>query len=124
MEPPSIDPAYLTDSDDLGSLAEGVRIARRIAQSKAFDPFRGDPYFKEDDAEEYVRAHAETIYHPVGTCKMGQDAMSVVNARLQVHGVAGLRVVDASVMPTIVSGNTNAATIMIAEKAVRMIREQ
>ena len=124
MEPPSIDPAYLSDSDDLAPLAEGVRIAQRIAQSKAFDPFRGEPYFKETDAEEYVRAHAETIYHPVGTCKMGQDAMSVVNARLQVHGIAGLRVVDASVMPTIVSGNTNAATIMIAEKAARMIREQ
>jgi choline dehydrogenase len=124
MEPPSIDPAYLSDDDDLAPLAEGVRIAQRIARSKAFDPFRGDPYFKETDAEEYVRAHAETIYHPVGTCKMGQDAMSVVNACLQVHGIAGLRVVDASVMPTIVSGNTNAATIMIAEKAARMIREQ
>jgi choline dehydrogenase len=124
MVPPVIDPAYLSDDSDLAPLAEGVRIAQRIAQSRAFDPFRGDPYFKETDAEEYVRAHAETIYHPVGTCKMGQDAMSVVNARLEVHGIAGLRVVDASVMPTIVSGNTNAATIMIAEKAARMIREQ
>jgi choline dehydrogenase len=122
-DPPAIDPAYLSHPDDLAPLAEGVQLADRIAQSKAFDGFRGERYFKEDDAEEFVRLHAETIYHPVGTCKMGSDDMSVVNERLEVHGVAGLRVADASVMPTIVSGNTNSATIMIAEKAARMIRE-
>ena len=109
---------------DLAPLVEGVKLARRIVQSKAFDPYRGEAYFKEDDAEEYVRLHAETLYHPVGTCKMGTDALSVVNARLEVHGIAGLRVADASIMPAIVSGNTNAATIMIGEKAARLIREQ
>jgi choline dehydrogenase len=124
MQPPAIEPAYLSDPSDLAPLVEGVKLARRIVQSKTFDPYRGEPYFKEDDVEEYVRLHAETLYHPVGTCKMGTDALSVVNARLEVHGIAGLRVADASIMPAIVSGNTNAATIMIGEKAARLIREQ
>jgi choline dehydrogenase-like flavoprotein len=72
--------------------------------------------------EQFIRNHADTIYHPVGTCRMGSDPLAVVNARLQVHGVAGLRVVDASVMPSVVGGNTNAPVIMMAEKAVDMIR--
>jgi choline dehydrogenase-like flavoprotein len=73
--------------------------------------------------EQFVRNHADTIYHPVGTCRMGNDALAVVDARLRVHGVAGLRVVDASIMPRVVGGNTNAPVIMVAEKAVDMIRE-
>jgi len=123
FEAPAIDPAYLSDSSDLAPLAHGVTLARRIAEAKALEPFRGAPVFEQDDPEVYIRSRSETIYHPVGTCKMGQDPMSVVNARLEVHGVAGLRVVDASIMPIIVGGNTQAATMIIAEKAARMIKE-
>ena len=118
---PAIDPAYLSDAADLGPLIEGVKLARRVAEAKAFDPYRGKPVFEPDDAELYVRARAETIYHPVGTCKMGTDEFSVVNPRLEVRGVSGLRVVDASVMPVIVGGNTQAATMMIAEKAASLM---
>ena len=120
---PSIDPAYLSDPADLPPLLEGLKLLRTLADSKAFDAFRGKPVFEPDDAELYLRARAETIYHPVGTCKMGSDEASVVNARLEVHGVGRLRVVDASVMPSIVSGNTQAATMMIAEKAASLISD-
>ena len=123
MEPPAIDPGYLSDPADLAPLAEGVKLARRMVEAKPFDAYRGQPVFEQDDAESYVRARAESLYHPAGTCKMGQDPLSVVNARLQVHGVTGLRVADASVMPVIVGGNTNAASIMIGEKAAQMIKE-
>ena len=74
------------------------------------------------EIEAFIRSHADTIYHPVGTCRMGQGPLDVVDAELRVHGIGGLRVVDASVMPNIVSGNTNAPTIMIAEKAADMIK--
>ncbi|MGD1097622.1 MAG: FAD-dependent oxidoreductase [Bryobacteraceae bacterium] len=123
LDPPAIDPCYISDPADLAPLVEGLKLAYRIAESEPFDPYRGDPVFPRDDPESFIRAHAETLYHPVGTCKMGQDEWSVVNARLQVYGVTGLRVADASVMPVIVGGNTNAATIMIAEKAAQLIRE-
>src|SRR5262249_19729494 len=75
------------------------------------------------EIEAFIRSHADTIYHPVGTCRMGSDAAAVVDTRLRVHGIQGLRVVDASIMPRIVSGNTNGWVIMIAEKAVDMIRD-
>jgi choline dehydrogenase len=124
MDAPLIDPGYLSDPADIAPLIEGVKLARRIADAKAFDPYRGKPVFEPDDPEFYVRARAETLYHPVGTCKMGSDEWSVVNARLEVHGVAGLRVVDASIMPVIVGGNPQAATMMIAEKAVTFIKDE
>ena len=123
LEPPAIDPGYLADPTDLPPLVEGIRLARRIAAAAAFDPFRGKAVFDQDDPEAHVRGRAETLYDPAGTCKMGNDPGSVVNARLEVHGMAGLRVVDASVMPVVVGGNTQAATMMIAEKAAHMIKE-
>lgn len=129
LEPPLIQPNYLANEADLPPLVEGVKIARKIVQARAFDSFRGeelvpgDQVQQEEDIQEFIRNHAQTLYHPVGTCKMGNDAMAVVNSRLQVHGVQGLRVVDASIMPSIVGGNTNAPTIMIAEKAADLIKK-
>ena len=111
----------------MAPLVTGIRLARRLATTRAFADFRGGetapgPTVSDDQGlAAYVRARAETLYHPVGTCRMGADAAAVVDARLQVRGVEGLRVVDASVMPTIVGGNTNAPTIMIAEKAAELI---
>jgi len=127
LSPPAIQPNYLADDADLRLLIEGMRLARRLVESRAFDPYRGVQFLgPEDDTDEaittYLRERTETLYHPVGTCTMGSDALAVVDSRLCVRGVAGLRVADASIMPTLVSGNTNAPTIMIAEKAADMIK--
>lgn len=126
--PPVIDPRYFSDDDDMRLLVEGVRLGQRIARSKVLDPCRGKSLSTLNDATDEatlraeVRKRCNTVFHPVGTCKMGTDAESVVDAQLRVRGVQALRVVDASIMPTIVGGNTNAPTIMIAEKAADMIR--
>lgn len=122
LEAPLIDPAYLSDPADLPRLAEGVRFARRLLQQTAFDACRGAPVQgKGLEPEEHIRTWGQTLYHPVGTCRMGTDADAVVDAQLCVHGVAGLRVADASIMPVIPRGHTNAATLMIAEKAARLV---
>ena len=124
---PAIEPNYLQSEEDLRVLREGFRIVREVFNQKAFDPYRGDeivpgPKVQADaDIDAYHRATGESLYHPVGTCKMGQDDMAVVDTQLRVRGLEALRVVDASVMPRLVSGNTNAPTIMIAEKAADMI---
>ena len=125
---PRIDPNYLDADEDIETLVEGLRAARRIVRKAPFDDARGEEIWPGEDAESdaeleaHVRETAHTVYHPVGTCKMGDDDSAVVDDRLRVHGVEGLRVVDASVMPTLVGGNTNAPTMMIAEKAADLIQ--
>ena len=128
---PLIDPKFLSDPRDLASLVKGTQIGYDIMQSKAFAPYRGDmlyPLERDNPAqiEQFLRDHADTEYHPCSTCKMGpaSDPMAVVDSTLRVHGIERLRVVDASIMPQLVSGNTNAPTIMIAEKAADMIKEK
>lgn len=126
--PPGIDPRYLSDPRDLETTIKGARMARNILQAPALNPYRDKELFGVTDNmtdaewESHIRARADTIYHPIGTCKMGVDDMAVVDTQLRVHGMEGLRVVDASVMPTLIGGNTNAPTIMIAERAADMIR--
>ena len=125
--PPTIQPNYLSSEADLQVVRSGIALSRKILQAAAFDGVRGGEFLpgievqSDADIDEYIRAYTETLYHPVGTCKMGRDRMAVVNDRLQVFGTQGLRVVDASILPTIVSGNTNAPTIAIAEKAADTI---
>jgi choline dehydrogenase len=127
---PIIDPNYLGDPDgfDLRMLVECAKLSLDLLAQPAFAPYRGAPIFPDkpprSDADwiAFVRQRAETVYHPIGTCRMGNDATAVVDPLLRVHGVDGLRVVDASVMPDLPGGNTNAPTIMIAERAADLIR--
>jgi choline dehydrogenase len=127
FDDPLIKANYLSVESDLDVLVEGVKVARKIFQTEVLAPYLGDEFEASRDCQTdeeiaaFIRAHAETIYHPVGTCKMGSDPMAVVDDQLRVHGMKGLRVVDASIMPTLVGGNTNAPVIMVAEKASDMI---
>ena len=123
---PEIDPKFFSDPRDMQTLLKGLRKLDAILKAPALAPYRGkEVYLRGDEndteLENHIRARADTIYHPVGTCKMGTDVMSVVNPQLRVHGIEGLRVIDASVMPNITSGNTNAPTIMIAEKGAELV---
>jgi choline dehydrogenase len=108
-------------------LLYGVKLGRKMAQSRAFERFIAqvvlpDPAIEDENIlRDFIRHTATTIYHPVGTCKMGVDPLAVVDPQLRVYGVEGLRVADASIMPTIINGNTNAPAIMIGEKAADMI---
>jgi choline dehydrogenase-like flavoprotein len=125
---PSIDPNFLCDPDDLTRLVRGFKAMRRLLAQPALAELgaRELPVSaaaqSDDEIAQFIRNHADTIYHPVGTCRMGSGAMDVVDAQLRVHGMQGLRVVDASIMPSIVGGNTNAPVIMVAEKAADLIR--
>lgn len=129
MQPPSMQPSYLNEEIDRRTTVAGMRAARAIAQSEPMRPFvrrevsPGPEAVCDDALLEFARNNGATIFHPSGTCKMGSDPLAVVDARLRVHGIGGLRVIDCSIMPTLVSGNTNAPVIMIAEKAVDMMRE-
>jgi choline dehydrogenase-like flavoprotein len=131
MAAPLIDPNFLSERADLDVLVKGFKAARNILNQSALKMLGGNELAKlasvqsDADIEAYIRSNADTIYHPVGTCKMGatSDAMAVVDSELRVHGVHKLRVVDASIMPTLIGGNTNAPVVMIAERAAAFIRQ-
>ena len=129
LEAPEIRPNYLSAELDRRCAVAGVRLARRLAATPALKPYVAEEYRPgagartDQELLEFAREHGATIFHPAGTCRMGSDRMAVVDERLRVHGIAGLRVVDASIMPTLVSGNTHAPVVMIAEKASDLIRE-
>ncbi|OWJ88966.1 glucose-methanol-choline oxidoreductase, partial [Pseudomonas sp. A46] len=123
---PRIDPNFLSHEDDVTTLLKGYRIAREIVDQPAMARFGlKDIYSKnlhsDEQLIELLRKRTDSIYHPVGTCKMGQDEMAVVDSQLRVRGIEGLRVIDASIMPTLVGGNTNAPTIMIAERGAEWV---
>ena len=124
-DPPRIDPNFLAADADLETLLAGVRIAREIMGGKPLDRHRGAEIFPSGSSDgeliDGIRRRADTLYHPVGTCRMGHDEMAVVDPSLRIRGLEGLSVVDASVMPALVGGNTNAPTIMIAEKAAERL---
>ncbi len=128
-QPPAINFNFLSAPIDAELTARAIRIARAIMTAPAMAPLKvtevapGVELHSDEEILDWVRGAAETTYHPVGTCKMGADAQAVVDARLRVHGIDGLRVADASIMPTLTSGNTNAPSIMIGEKAAHMIAE-
>jgi choline dehydrogenase len=127
--PPRIEPNYLAEAADVATLREGVELAREIVSQPAFrglangELWPGAPPRTRGQIDAFVRATARTVWHPVGTCRMGIGEDAVVDPRLRVHGTQGLRVADASIMPAIIAGNTNAACILIGEKAADLIRE-
>jgi choline dehydrogenase-like flavoprotein len=129
MAAPRIEANYLSHPDDLPVLMKGLKIARAITQAPALarhiarETLPGPQIASDAQLEADIRARAETIYHPVGTCRMGQDRDAVVDARLRVRGIDKLRVVDGSIMPTVISGNTNLPILAMAEKAADLIRE-
>ncbi|EMN5127235.1 GMC family oxidoreductase [Burkholderia contaminans] len=127
LDAPLIDPAFLDHEDDLEVLVEGYKLTRRLMAAPAMARFVTEDMFasrsrSDDDIRALLRERTDTVYHPVGTCRMGNDALAVVDSQLRVRGTEGLRVVDASIMPTLVGANTNAPTIMIGEKASDLIR--
>jgi choline dehydrogenase len=129
-DPPDIDPNYLAEDSDVALHVRGIRMAREIGEANALKDWRkrevlpGPEYRTDAELRDYVRRAASTIYHPVGTCRMGIDHLAVVDPELRVHGVEGLRVADASIMPSITSGNTNAPSIMIGERCAELVRAE
>jgi choline dehydrogenase len=127
---PVIDPRFLEKEEDMELLLRGVKLGRRILATPAWDAVRGPetrpgPDVQDDEAlRSYIRNSCATAFHPVGTCKMGRDSMAVVDPQLRVHGISGLRVADASIMPSLIGGNTAAPAVMIGEKASDMILDK
>jgi choline dehydrogenase-like flavoprotein len=126
---PAIDPNFLGEADDLESMVAGYKTTRRLMETPALRALQKKDMFTsgietDDDIRAVLRARVDTVYHPVGTARMGADAFAVVDPKLRAHGLEGLRIVDASVMPTLIGGNTNAPTIMIGEKAADMIKAE
>jgi choline dehydrogenase-like flavoprotein len=130
MLPPAIHPNFFGDPNDLESMVAGFKTTQRLMETPAMKGLQKKDMFTagvrtDDDIRAVLRARVDTVYHPVGTCKMGvNDSAAVVDPKLKVYGLDGLRVVDASIMPTLIGGNTNAPTIMIGEKAADMIRAE
>jgi choline dehydrogenase-like flavoprotein len=130
LKPPAIDPNFLGAEADVDAMVAGFKLTRRLLDAPALKALQTSDVFtkgvESDDAiRKILRQRVDTVYHPVGTCKMGvNDPVAVVDPKLKVHGLEGLRVVDASVMPTLIGGNTNAPTIMIGEKAADMIKAE
>jgi choline dehydrogenase len=127
--PPEIRINYLATETDRAAFIDGIKILRKILSAPALRPFTveevdpGAKVLSDEELLNYCRRTGSTVYHPTSTCRMGNDPLAVVDQRLKVRGIEGLRVVDASIMPDLMSGNTNAPTIMIAEKASDMILE-
>ncbi len=127
MAAPLINPRFLEHPDDIESMVKGFKLTRKLMDAPALVAARTSDFqtanvHTDDEIRAVLRQTSDTVYHPIGTCKMGVDAMAVVDPQLRVHGMTGLRVVDASIMPTLIGGNTNAPTMMIGEKAADMIR--
>jgi choline dehydrogenase len=127
LDPPVININYLSSPRDVDVLVQGIELGRTLMSSHLLDEFRGDEVVPgpslttSEQLEHYVRSTAVTVWHPCGTCRMGNDEMSVVDPQLRVHGIEGLRVIDCSIMPNIVNANLQATVIMIAEKGADMI---
>jgi choline dehydrogenase-like flavoprotein len=129
LSAPQIDPNFLSAGDDLARTLKGGRLVHRLLNAPAFEAVAGKTLYIDSDPTdeqllEDIRKRGDTIYHPVGTCRMGSDATAVVDPSARVYGVQALRVIDASIMPTLVSGNTNASAIMIAEKVADAIKSE
>ena len=125
--PPIVDPNYLAAENDMEVSVKGIKLIRKVLQSPAFAPFLGEETMPgpavqtDDEIRKYILEWGKTDYHPVGTCKMGVDEMAVVGPDLKVHGIENLRVIDSSIMPSIISGNTQAPAMMIGEKGASLV---